>query len=146
MDSKVTVSCPDFESRISHAFKQFWVEHDFPDATLAESDNEGKRKKMDFSDVTLVTEDGQMLRAHQIVLVATSELFRGILSKSRYHPDPIIFLTNVEHKTLKQLLRLVYQGECQVERDTLILKYTNKSTEIQMQKYTITHIQIHKYK
>ena len=113
MESKVNVSCPDFVSKISLGLKQFWRQHDFPDVTLVESE-----RHLDFSDVTLVTEDGLMVRAHQIVLVTTSDLFRGILAKSR-HPDPIIFLTNIDHKVLKQLLRLVYQGECQMEREEI---------------------------
>ena len=119
----MTVSCPDFESLISHAFKQFWMLYDFPDETLVEGDGQATRN-LDFSDVTLVTKDGLMVRAHQIVLVASSALFRTILSKNS-QPNPIIFLTNVEHKTLRQLLRLIYQGESLMERqDVAIIEET----------------------
>ena len=78
METKVSITCPDHESRIFGAFKQIWLQYDFPDATLAESDRRLKRKR-DFSNVTLVTEDGQALRAHQIVLEAASTLFKEIV-------------------------------------------------------------------
>ena len=120
METKVPITCPDHESRIFGAFKQIWLQYDFPDVALADESDRRLKTQRDFSTVTLVTEDGQALRAHQIVLEAASTLFKEMLSKSN-HPDPIIFLTNVKQETLKQLLMLVYRGECMVEKEEVAL-------------------------
>ena len=45
----------------------------------------------DFTDVTLVCEDGQQVEAHKVVLVASSPFFLDILKRNK-HPHPLIFM------------------------------------------------------
>ena len=58
-----------------------------------------------FSDVTLVTEDEQLFRAHKFVLSATSPFFKSILL-GHQHPDPLIFLKGVGSGALRSLLQM----------------------------------------
>ena len=39
-------------------------------------------KEAEFSDVTLVCEDGQQVEAHKVILAASSPLFRNMLQKA----------------------------------------------------------------
>ena len=63
-----------------------------------------------FTDVTLACEDGGQVRAHRVVLAASSTLFRRILAETA-HPHPLLFLQGVEVATLNPLLHFIYQGE-----------------------------------
>ena len=51
------------------------------------------RDEEDFLDVTLVS-DGQIVRAHKLVLSACSPLFKSMLKKNM-HPVPMIFLHGI---------------------------------------------------
>ena len=49
------------------------------------------REDKDFTDVTLVCEDGQQVEAHKVVLVASSPFFLNILKRNK-HPHPLIYM------------------------------------------------------
>ena len=62
------------------------------------------RWKDDFSDVTLVTDDGQV-KSHKIVLVAGCHFFRHLLGEIlREQSQPCIYLWGVKLKLLNHLL------------------------------------------
>ena len=42
----------------------------------------------DFSDVTLVCEDGQQVEAHKVILAASSPFFQNLLKRHK-HPHPL---------------------------------------------------------
>ena len=56
------------------------------------------REEGEFSDVTLFSE-GQEIKAHKIVLSASSSVLKQILS-SHQHSNPLIYMNRVEYKTL----------------------------------------------
>ena len=74
--------------------------------------------QQDFSDVTLVTDDGQV-ESHKIVLSAGSSFFEQLLGETlREQSHPCIFLWGVKLKTLNQLLDFLYLGEVVIPQET----------------------------
>ncbi|CAH1970985.1 unnamed protein product [Acanthoscelides obtectus] len=70
-----------------------------------------------FVDVTLAVE-GQLLRAHKMVLSACSPYFQSLFVN---HPDkhPIVILKDVPYTDMKSLLDFMYRGEVSVDQDRL---------------------------
>lgn len=70
-----------------------------------------------FVDVTLAVE-GQLLRAHKMVLSACSPYFQALFMN---HPDkhPIVILKDVPYSDMKSLLDFMYRGEVSVDQDRL---------------------------
>ena len=71
------------------------------------------RKEQDFNDVTLVSDDGEVLLGHKVVLSSSSEFFKRILRKAD-HAKPMIYLNGVGFKELSQILDYIYDGEVQL--------------------------------
>ena len=76
------------------------------------------RKGEDFCDLTLVTEDGQTLRVHRLLLSASSPLLDQMM-KMQDHPKPIIFLRGTKINDLNSLIDFIYNGEVEVLGDQL---------------------------
>ena len=78
------------------------------------------RKDKDFLDVTLVSEDGEHISAHKVVLSASSEFFKDTLKKAN-HKNPMIFLSGFHSKTLQAVLDYVYNGEVNLFQEEIDL-------------------------
>ena len=78
-----------------------------------------------FSDVTLVSEDGQVVKAHKVLLSATSPVLDAIL-KSQDHPKPLIFMRGVHTDVLNSLLDFIYFGQVEY-KSQFCLKVLNLS-------------------
>ena len=78
------------------------------------------RKDKDFLDVTLVSEDGEHISAHKVVLSASSDFFRDTLKKAD-HTNPMIFLSGFHSKTLQAVLDYVYNGEVNLFQEEIDL-------------------------
>ena len=76
------------------------------------------RKEQDFHDITLLSDDGEVVSAHKIVLSASSEFFKSILRKAD-HSKPMIYLNGVNYKVLNHILDYIYQGEVQLYQEDL---------------------------
>ena len=76
------------------------------------------RGDQEFVDVTLVCEDGQHLKAHKVILAASSPFFEGILRTSK-HPHPLIYLKGFQSKVLLSILDFLYFGEANVYQEEL---------------------------
>ena len=76
------------------------------------------RDDKDFTDVTLVCEDGHQLEAHKLVLIASSTVFEKILQKN-IHPRPLIYFRGVRSEDLVAILDFLYFGEANVYQETL---------------------------
>ena len=68
------------------------------------------RTSVDFSDVTLVCEDGQQIDAHRLVLSSSSGFFKDLLLKLA-HPQPLIFMRGLTYSTLAAMVNFIYLGE-----------------------------------
>merc|ERR1712179_286394 len=69
-------------------------------------------------DVTLVTEDGQHLEAHKIILSTGSHFFSDILLK-RNQTNMLIYLKGIKSVQLEHLLDFIYKGEASVGQEEL---------------------------
>ena len=73
------------------------------------------QEEKEFHDVSLACED-QQLRAHKVVLAASSPKLRSILL-SNPHPHPLIYLSGVQFSVLENIIRFIYHGEVVISPD-----------------------------
>ena len=64
-----------------------------------------------FTDVTLVSEDRQRIRAHRNVLSACSPVFKDLLLIDERNSQPIIFLKGIKYQELEVILQFIYLGQ-----------------------------------
>ena len=76
------------------------------------------RDDKEFSDVTLVCEDGQQIDTHKLVLASCSPFFWDLLKKNK-HPHPLIFMRGVRFEDLLAIVDFLYLGEAKVFQDNL---------------------------
>ena len=76
------------------------------------------RREEHFSDVTLVSEDGHLVKAHKVLLSASSPLLNTIL-KSQDHPKPLIFMRGAKTNVLSSLLDFIYSGKVEIAGEQL---------------------------
>ena len=99
MAEKFCLKWNDFQSNVSKAFRK-----------LRTSEN--------FYDVTLVSDDHEQVAAHKVVLAASSEYFKNILT-SNTHSHPMLCLSGVNSRDIKNMLDFMYNGEIQLYQDNL---------------------------
>ena len=69
----------------------------------------------EFSDVTLVSGDGQRIPGHQVILATGCTFFRNLLKEEKeVNPKPLIFLRGVDAILLEPLLNFLYTGKAEV--------------------------------
>jgi hypothetical protein len=96
---KFSLKWNDFHEKISSAFNKL-------------------RDDTNFTDVTLVSEDGQQLQAHKVILSASSPFFMNILKLNR-HPNPLIYLKGFKGKELHSIVDFMYYGVTEVYQENL---------------------------
>merc|ERR1712179_432088 len=69
-------------------------------------------------DVTLVTDDGQHIHAHKIILSAGSNFFSDIFMKSN-HSNMLIYLKGISSGKLEPVIDFIYKGEAFIPREQL---------------------------
>ena len=69
-------------------------------------------------DVTLVSDDQNQVRAHKLVLSASSEYFKNIF-KNNKHSNPFLCLDGISSIDLNNILDYIYNGEVQVYYDNV---------------------------
>ena len=110
MSEKFLLKWDDFHSSVSQSFSKL-------------------RTESHFNDVTLVSEDGDQMAAHKVVLSASSSFFRKILIDNP-HANPLLYLGGVSSHNLSLVLEYIYQGEVQIHQEHLdgFLKTAKKLT------------------
>ena len=98
-DEKLCLQWNDFKENVSSAFGDL-------------------RQDKEFTDVTLVCEDGQQVEAHKVVLVAASPFFLNMLRKKK-HPHPLIYIRGVRPENLMTMVDFFYHGEAKVYQENL---------------------------
>ena len=76
------------------------------------------RNEKELSDVTLISDERNLLTAHKIVLSTCSEYFKDIITLSKHH-NPLICLEGVTDADLNRVLDYIYHGEIQVYQEYL---------------------------
>ena len=73
---------------------------------------------IEFSDVTLVVEDGQLLYAHKIILSAASPFFRDVLKQLKT-AQPVIYMRGTRGPDLAAVMSFLYCGEVEILEENL---------------------------
>ena len=94
--ASLELKCSDFGDNLVSVFKDLRMENDLVD-------------------ITLVCNDGQ-LKAHKVVLAASSDFFKSII-KINPHPHPLIYFKDVRTDDLNSLLDFIYLGKAKVPED-----------------------------
>jgi len=71
-----------------------------------------------FTDVTLVTADDKQVKAHKVVLGASSKFFKSVFAKNTDN-KLLIYLKDITHKELTWMMYFIYLGQCQLEQTEL---------------------------
>ena len=96
---KLCLQWNDFQENLSSSFKQL-------------------KNDEELSDVTLVSNDGDYVGAHKVVLALSSPFFMNLLKRSK-NSHPFVFLRGVKKHALKAMLDFLYKGETNVFQDDL---------------------------
>ena len=99
MSEKLCLQWNDFQENVKVAFGNF-------------------REDKNFTDVTLVCEDGQPLEAHRVILAAWSPFFKGLLERNK-HPHPLIYIRRSKFEDLLAIVDFLYCGEANVFQENL---------------------------
>ena len=99
MSDKLIIEWNDFSENVLKAFK-----------TL--------RDDTDFADVTLACEDGQQVRAHKVILAASSPFFQNLLQRNT-HPHPLIYMRKLHPTVMEAIVDFIYRGEANITQDYL---------------------------
>ena len=76
------------------------------------------REDKDFTDVTLVCEDGKQVGVHKVVLASLSPFFQNILTKNK-HIHPLIYMRGMKSDDLVAIVDFLYCGETNVYQENL---------------------------
>ena len=71
-----------------------------------------------FSDITILSEDGEEMKLHRAILASSSAFFGNILSRIKQR-DPLIFLKGIQIKELQAIIRFIYLGQAEVSQQDL---------------------------
>ena len=99
VSEKFCLKWNDFESNISHSFREL-------------------REDKDFFDLTLACDDENQVSAHKVILAACSPFFRSILRRNK-HEHPLLYLKGIKHTDLTAVLNFMYHGEVNVAQEDL---------------------------
>ena len=75
-------------------------------------------KNKDFADVTLVTDDEKILKAHRIILSAYSSVLKNILQINPQSKQ-VIFLSGIQHSEMESILQFMYLGETKIDEERI---------------------------
>ena len=76
------------------------------------------KEDTDFTDVTLFCEDGNQIRAHKVVLAASSPTLQKVLKRSQ-HPQPMIYMRGLKSEVLSAMIDFLYSGEANILQENL---------------------------
>ena len=99
MSEKLCLQWNDFQENIKSAFGNL-------------------REDNDFADVTLACEDGQQVKAHKVILAASSPFFQTLLGRNK-HPHPLIYMRGMKCDDLLAIVDFLYLGEANVFQENL---------------------------
>ena len=71
----------------------------------------------DFTDVTLVCEDGEQIEVHKVILISSSPVFSNLLLKVKKQPQPLIYMRGMKSGDLKTLMDFLYLGEATLQEE-----------------------------
>ena len=94
------------------------------------SDLQSERTE-DLLDVTLLTEERTILKAHRLVLAVGSRFFREIFKLSPLNCSPLLYIRGASESVLRNILLFLYHGEVSIEEEQLA-QFVKISSELQI--------------
>ena len=76
------------------------------------------RNDKDFTNVTLVSDDGQRVEVHKFVLISSSPFFKNIL-KENTSSQTLMYIRGVRSEHLISLVDFLYSGEANIDQKSL---------------------------
>ena len=73
----------------------------------------------DFTDVTLVSDDKQSLRAHRNVLSACSPVFKSIFQIEAKNNHPVLYLRGIKYEEMESIIQFIYLGEAHFHEERI---------------------------
>ena len=99
MAEKFSLKWNDFHSNVSKSFSLF-------------------RNEDYLHDVTLVSDDHSKIKAHKLVLSASSDYFKDVL-KNNQHAHPLLCLDGISTEDLKNIMDYIYNGKVQIYQENI---------------------------
>ena len=100
MSEKLCLQWSDFKDNVNSAFERL-------------------KDDKEFTDVTLVCQDGQQMEESNVIVASVSPFFEKILQRNK-HPHPLIYVEGIRSKDLLAILDFLYFGEANVSEENLI--------------------------
>ena len=88
-----------------------------------------------FNDVTLACKDGQQVKAHKVILASASPFFKTILIQN-HHQHPLIYLKGVDARDLRGILKFIYSGEVEVEKEE-VARFMGTANDLEIDGLTL---------
>ena len=79
----------------------------------AASTFKSSKRNLDFSDVTLVAEDGQQVEAHKLIISSGCEFFTNMFSVSKAG-HTVVFMRGIQFEALSAIVDFIYLGETKI--------------------------------
>ena len=76
------------------------------------------RNDKDFTNETLVSDDGQQAEAHNFVLISSSSFFKSLLTKNK-SSQTLMYMRGVSSEHLITLVDFLYTGQANVDQESL---------------------------
>ena len=76
------------------------------------------REDINFADVTLACEDGKQVKAHKVILAASSPFFQNLFIRNT-HAHPMIYMRGIKHEDLVAIADFLYYGEANIYQENL---------------------------
>ena len=108
-------NCPKMRSKENFELK--W--NDFGDSIC--SSFQELRRGSDFSDVTLVSSEGERVEAHKLILSLASSFFKEVLASQHqpHHQATLVFMRGVDSVNISHMVDFIYHGKVKIEQDLL---------------------------
>ena len=84
----------------------------------------------DFTNVTLVTDGGNMIKAHKVVLSSFSPFFKKLLLNTKTE-NPMLYLRGVKHEFMRAILDFIYLGQARVEMEE-VSKFMELASDLEI--------------
>ena len=101
---------------INHSEKLCLKWHDFQYNTT--DTFRSLRSEPDFTDITLISEDNQKIKAHRVILARSSPIIQSMLDEIE-HSHPLIYMRGIKFKDLSYLVDFIYHGETSIDQEHL---------------------------
>ena len=98
-DEKFCLKWDDFQNNVTTSFQEL-------------------RNDLDFCDVTLASEGNQQIKAHKVILSASSPFFMEML-RSNKHVHGLIYMRGITYKDLAAIVDYIYHGYVNIYQEDL---------------------------